>query len=243
MSKRLLILQCGSVMAEVASLHGEFGAWFSRALAGEGLDIHVAEVTTAPPPVPDGFDGILITGSLASAHASDPWILRLSQWIRRHAFEGRPMLGVCFGHQLLCHALGGRARRHPHGMEAGTRKVLLTEEGARDWLFDGCPGEFSCQQTHNDEVELLPPGAIPLAGNTHSIHQAFALGEGIRGVQFHPEIDVGLMQTIVECGIREGWAAEGSVGTIRATPFASRVLRIWAKRVKLIADSKPLSGA
>ena len=71
------------------------------------------------------------------------------------------MLGVCFGHQLLCHALGGRARRNPHGMELGTRRVLLTEEGTLDRLFDGCPGEFFCKQTHNDEVELLPPWAVP----------------------------------------------------------------------------------
>lgn len=231
MSKRLLILECGLVMREVAARHGEFGAWFIRALEGEALEVVVAEVTAAPPPNPAAFDGVLITGSLASAHAAEPWIVRLSQWIRRHAFDGRPMLGVCFGHQLLAHALGGKARRNPRGMELGTRPVKLTEEGARDWLFDECPGEFYCQQTHTDEVELLPPLAVPLAGNMHSIHQALALGEGIRGVQFHPEMDAALLRSVIERGIKEGWAKPPHLDGIRESPRAARVLHNFAQHI------------
>jgi len=234
MSKRLLILQCGSVMSEVIAKHGDFGEWFTRAMAGQGLEFHVTDAMAALLPEPLEFKGILITGSLASAYSDEPWILRLAGWIRRHALGGVPVLGVCFGHQILARAIGGRVRRMPGGMELGTREVRLTEAGKKDWLFNDVPDALACQQTHNDEVEIPPPDATVLAVNGHCPVQAFGLGRHIRGVQFHPEINAAVMRSCLECGIRAGWAAQAHVDTIGETPSAAKILLNFAAAVRKV---------
>ena len=232
MSKRLLILQCGSVMSEVIAKHGDFGEWFTRAMAGQGLEFHVTDAMAALLPEPLEFKGILITGSLASAYSDEPWILRLAGWIRRHALGGVPVLGVCFGHQILARAIGGRVRRMPGGMELGTREVRLTDAGKTDWLFNGVPDVFACQQTHNDEVEIPPPNATILAFNAHCPVQAFAIGRHIRGVQFHPEISTAMMRSCLGCGIRAGWAHQADLDSIAEAPMADRVLSNFAAAVR-----------
>ena len=222
-------------MPEIAARHGDFDAWFLRAFEKTGLSCRVANVAQEPPPEARGAGGILITGSLASAYADEPWILRLVDWIRSASSHDIPTLGVCFGHQVLARALGGKARRNPAGREVGTPEVRLTPEGTRDWLFDGVPERFSAQLTHDDDVEVLPPGALLLAANDHTSVQAFALGDHLRGVQFHPEIDPSIMEAIVGYKVSAGILTEAALPTrlpIRPTPEAARVLSNFADRVK-----------
>lgn len=222
-------------MPEVAARHGDFDAWFLRALEPLGLECRVVNVAAEAPPEARGAVGILLTGSLASAYADEPWILRLSDWVRAAAPLGVPMLGVCFGHQLLARALGGRARRNPAGREVGTPAVRLTPKGAEDWLFEGVPERFPAQLTHDDDVEVLPPGAVRLAFNDHTPVQAFGLGDHLRGVQFHPEIDAAIMEAIVGykagAGILPGGPSPKH-SPIRPSPEAARVLSNFAERVK-----------
>jgi GMP synthase (glutamine-hydrolysing) len=221
-------------MPEVAARHGDFDAWFLRALGGEGLECRVTEVTRQAPPDPEGAAGILVTGSLASAYADEPWIVRLAEWLRAASTLGVPVLGVCFGHQILARALGGRVRRHPEGREVGTPEVFLTPEGREDWLFRGVPERFPASLTHDDEVEALPPGAVRLAFNGHTAVQAFGFGEHCRGVQFHPEIDAAIMGSILSYKAGAGLlpAEAAAEEAVRATPEAARVLANFAARVR-----------
>jgi GMP synthase (glutamine-hydrolysing) len=119
--------------------------------------------------------------------APEPWSLGLCEYVRGAVERGVPVLGVCFGHQLLAHAFGGRVHRHPRGREAGTVEVELTDAGVSDPLFAGVPRRLRVNTTHGDEVAVLPEGGMVLARNAWSAVQAFALGSLVRGVQFHPE--------------------------------------------------------
>jgi GMP synthase (glutamine-hydrolysing) len=129
------------------------------------------------------FDGVVVTGSRSSVYWDETWIPALTDWIADAADAGLPILGVCYGHQALAEALGGRVA----GMddyEIGYRTVR--HHG--DELFAGIDERFTVFTTHSDTVAELPPGAELLAENDYGVH-AFRKGH-CWGVQFHPEYDL-----------------------------------------------------
>ncbi len=229
--KRILIVQAGSTEPALRARFGDFPAWFSRHLAGVA-DLAVARADESTLPAVEGLEGVLVTGSPKSVTAPEPWMEPLAAWLL-DAARRIPVLGVCFGHQLLAAALGGRVERNPRGREAGTTEVRLTDAGRADPLFSGMPARFAAQQTHEDHVSRLPEGAVLLAGNAHSPVQAFAHGRNIRCVQFHPEMDAArsralaaVRRELLDRTSPGGFAAV--LGSIRETPDAARILRHWA---------------
>jgi GMP synthase (glutamine-hydrolysing) len=158
---------------------------------------------------------------------------RLGRWLLA-ASHSVPVLGVCFGHQLLAHALGGAVERHPRGPEVGTVGVELTGAGRRDPLFAGLDSPLAVQASHEDHVAVAPPGAVILALNEHDPVQAFAHGPRLRGVQFHPEFDLERARALCEDerpaldALRPGFA-DAAIASLRATPGAERVLANWVR--------------
>src|SRR5438067_2587337 len=202
---RLLIVQTGTT-----HLHGDYPAWFSRALGVESpvVRAHQGE------PLQAGLDrvrpqGIIVTGSPLSVTERAPWMLQLGGDLLRVASGGTPVLGVCFGHQLLAKAAGGEVIQNPRGREIGTVSVQLTEAGKRDPLFAWAGGsaEIEVQATHTDAVDPLPPGAVLLASNENCAAQAYRLSETVAGVQFHPELWPEAMRDLI-LSRREKLAAE-----------------------------------
>ncbi len=198
MSTRIGILKTGSTFAEMIVRFGDYDAWFERTLVGTGVETRTWDVVSAAPPPPDAADGWIVTGSRASLREPEPWSDRLLDWIRQAAAEEAPLLGVCYGHQAVCAALGGRVERSAAGWEMGTAEVELTEAGRADPLFAGFPPRFAVQTTHEDHVETLPPEAVVLARNAHAPVQAVAVGSSVRGVQFHPEVTRDIARDFVE---------------------------------------------
>ncbi len=129
------------------------------------------------------YDGVVISGSQTSVYDDEPWTHELTAWARGAHRADVPMLGVCWGHQFLAQALGGRVVDMGE-YELGYREV---ERVGDDPLFADVPTPFTAFQTHSDRVAELPPGAVELARNDHGV-QAFRLGSTY-GVQFHPEYD------------------------------------------------------
>ncbi|MCA9449731.1 MAG: type 1 glutamine amidotransferase, partial [Candidatus Omnitrophica bacterium] len=140
------------------------------------------------PPL-DDYDGLIITGSPSSAYDPDEWISRLSDLILDAVDRKLPTLGVCFGHQLIAQALGGKVEPNKKGWEIGDPEVKLTPEGREDPLFEGIPDSFRAIQSHKDIVTEMPAGSRLLASNDLCPIQAFGLGDYLRAVQFHPEMD------------------------------------------------------
>jgi GMP synthase (glutamine-hydrolysing) len=154
---------------------------FRREVAADLVEFDVNDGS-----LPDGFDfdGVVVTGSRVSVYWDEEWIPPLVDYVAAAADRGLPVLGVCYGHQVLAEALGGRV----DGMgeyEIGYRSV---ERVADDPLFRGIDEEFTVFTTHQDAVVDLPPGADLLAENEYGVH-AFRKGHCL-GVQFHPEYDV-----------------------------------------------------
>lgn len=136
--------------------------------------------------VPDtfDFDGFVVTGSRASVYWDEPWIADLLSWTEDAVERGLPALGVCFGHQVLAEALGGRVEAMDE-YEIGYRDVRHTGDSR---LFSGVPETFTVFTTHQDAVAELPPGARQIAENDYGIH-GFERGD-VFAVQFHPEYDL-----------------------------------------------------
>ena len=139
-----------------------------------------------PPPMAAAawqFDGVVISGSQTSVYDDYDWIHEATAWVRRVHRAGIPVLGICWGHQLLAQALGGRV------VDMGTHELgyeQIVRLGA-DPLFEGIPATFTSFETHTDRVAELPSDAVALARNEYGI-QAFRL-DHTYGVQFHPEYD------------------------------------------------------
>jgi GMP synthase (glutamine-hydrolysing) len=229
--QRILIVRTGSPSPGARRRFGDFVDWFERLLSPE---VMVADAIHEDRyPTLDRVGGVLVTGSLASVTAPEPWMDRLGSWLLEVA-RSRPVLGVSFGHQLLARALGGAVERDPGGPEVGTRQVELTPEGRRDPLFSGLQSPLLVQASHEDHVAALPPGATLLARNGHSPVQAFAVGPNVRGVQFHPEFDAPRSRALCEeartslDSARPG-LADAALASIRETPGAERVLANWVR--------------
>ena len=129
------------------------------------------------------FDGVVISGSQTSVYDDRDWIHEATEWVRRVHRSDVPILGICWGHQFLAQALGGRVA-DMGAYELGYRRI---ERVGEDPLFEGVPEAFTSFETHSDRVVELPAGAATLARNDYGV-QAFRVGRTY-GVQFHPEYD------------------------------------------------------
>jgi GMP synthase (glutamine-hydrolysing) len=156
----------------------------TREIDAETTVYKASEGAIPPPPgSASAYDGVVISGSQTSVYDDRDWIHDLTSWIRDVHRAGVPVLGVCWGHQFLAQALGGRVVDMGE-YELGYRTVNRVRE---DPLFADIPNSFRAFETHSDRVLELPGGAVELARNDVGI-QAFRLGLTY-GVQFHPEYD------------------------------------------------------
>jgi len=208
MKRPLLIVKTGETLSSISPRRGDFEAWIGGALGLAEEDLEVVCVYRGEDlPEASDISGVVVTGSPAMVSAREPWSERTAAWLPQAMQAGRPVLGICYGHQLLAHGLGGEVGRNPRGREIGTVKVRL--EGAEDdALLGGLPAELVVHATHLESVLSLPEGAVRLAHNDADPHHAFRIGERTWGVQFHPEFDADVMRGYI-VGRRADLEAEG----------------------------------
>ncbi len=129
---RVVVLKTGTTYPDIRARFGDFDEWFLRGLSDE-LDITVANAEAGElPGNPEDWDGIVVTGSPAMVSDRAEWSENAGRWLVKAVRSEVPVLGVCYGHQLLAHALGGEAGYHPNGRETGTHEVELLPEAASD---------------------------------------------------------------------------------------------------------------
>jgi GMP synthase (glutamine-hydrolysing) len=224
----LLVLRAGDALPEVAAVHGEFADWIERAVGAVwegGWLVHDLRSSDRLPD-PESVAGIIITGSVCSVTERATWMLRAEAYIRDVIASECPLLGICFGHQLMAQALGGNVQKNPRGREIGT--VELTRIDA-DPLFDGLPPTMAINATHVDSAIALPRDAKVIATTALEAHAAVAFGPVARGVQFHPEIDGAVMQGYIRVRwpniVDEGLNAEAILEKATDTPESCELLR------------------
>ncbi len=136
----------------------------------------------------DGFDAVIIGGSKYGTYDKVPNMALLKKFIKKAVKKNLPMLGVCFGAQLIAQALGGKVVLDRKNQEFGTFIMELTKAGRHDPLFSKMLKNFRAQCAHHDRISRLPKGAINLARSRKCAVQAFRIsGTWIYGLQFHPE--------------------------------------------------------
>jgi GMP synthase (glutamine-hydrolysing) len=193
--KHILLYKTGETAPELVRDIGDYERWFARVLGdGVALEIHHA---FSEPRHHRFYDAMVITGSPRSLASPEPWMDDAAATVRRAAEVGVPVLGVCFGHQLIGYAFGGQVQRNPHGWEVGTVEIQLTDEGLGDPLFRGLHTRLRVNQSHQDVVTSLGE-ARRLAGGEHTSNQAIAIGAHVRGVQFHPEMDGAVVRRLIQ---------------------------------------------
>jgi GMP synthase (glutamine-hydrolysing) len=172
-------------LALLNSAEGDEGITATNRNFRRELDADLAEFVVSQGQFPPDFeyDGVVVTGSAASAYWDDEWIREAGEWVREAHDRGLPILGVCFGHQLLAAALGGTVE-DMDGYEIGYRDVEHDDSP----LFEGIGEQFTVFTTHGDAVTELPEEADLIAENDYGIH-GFRVGHAF-GVQFHPEYDI-----------------------------------------------------
>ncbi len=195
----IIIVQTGDPVAPVAEKRGGF-ADFIRESAGEVWfgtwmvhDVRAKE----PFPALEGASAFVITGSASSVTERAPWMLYAEGYVRAIVAAKIPLLGICFGHQLMGQALGGHVAKNPRGRELGTVAVERDPESDREALFAGLPRVFDANASHVDSVVRLPREARLLASTALEPNAAFAIGEHAWGVQFHPEFDADIVRGYV----------------------------------------------
>jgi len=193
-----LIIKAGEKLPSLDSVAGDYEDWMAEIL-GWGRDDYrsVAVYLGEKLPSLDAVKSIIITGAGAMVTDDFPWITESAEWLARAAESQHPILGICFGHQLLAHALGGTVGDNPHGLEVGTIPVHLTREASDDSLFRHMPVQFAANVSHMQSVIKLPDGARLLAYSKREPVHAFSYGELIWGIQFHPEFDAKIVKQYI----------------------------------------------
>ncbi|MGL6209327.1 MAG: type 1 glutamine amidotransferase [Paracoccaceae bacterium] len=185
---RIGILQTGLAPDTLSEVMGDYPDMFARLLDGHGFTFTTYRVVESqfPAAVTD-CDGWLITGSRHGVYEDHLWIPPLEDFIRATFAARVPMVGVCFGHQIIAQAMGGKVERYAGGWAVG----------ATDYDFQG--EKLTLNAWHRDQVTVAPPGAKVIATNDFCSNAALLYDDRALTVQAHPEFKPafvdGLMQT------------------------------------------------
>jgi len=184
---RIGILKCGQSPEVMREAKGDYDTMFERLLAGRGFDFdsyHV-EAMEFPRDVHEA-DGWLITGSRHGVYEDHAFIPLLEDFIRRAYAAAVPMVGVCFGHQIIAQALGGEVIKHPDGWAVG----------AQDYCFGGEPVMLNAW--HQDQVVRRPERAEVVGTSPFCENAALVYGDRAFTVQAHPEFDDAFIEGLIE---------------------------------------------
>ncbi|WP_036135012.1 glutamine amidotransferase [Luteimonas mephitis] len=234
--KPFLIVETGQPVASMRR-HGGFPHWIRSAAGlarGETATLDVEGGGALPSHA--GLAGVIVTGSGAMVTERRDWSERSAAWLGDAARAGVPVFGICYGHQLLAHALGGEVGDNPNGREMGTVAIDLLPDAASDPLFAGLPASFPAQATHLQSVLRAPEGATVLACSVHDACHAFRWGDTAWGVQFHPEFGTvhmrGYVQARADALAREGRCPKRLASEVAAAPHARSVLRRFVRHAR-----------
>ena len=185
--KTLGLLETDTLYTDLVADYRSYGTMFRRFFDSLGIHFEYRFYQVQQGELPasaDECDAWLITGSKAGVYDDLPWIAPLQEWIRNAHAQDKKLLGICFGHQLLAHTLGGHAARSPKGWGVGVHTTGIVHRPL--WLNDDL-SHLRLIYSHRDQVERLPAGARLLASSEFCAHAAFYIDQRVLAFQGHPE--------------------------------------------------------
>lgn len=234
--ERLLIVKLGSTYSWLSERIGDFDDWIVERTMGFKGEIDVVSPPSGEPlPPPEDVSGVLLTGSHSMVTARETWSEKTNAWIKGALERNTPILGICYGHQLLASAAGGVVGYNPRGREFGLAEVNLLPAAKDDPLFHRLPSRLPVHVCHAQSVLRPPEGSVILAANAHDPFHAFRIGSNAWGVQFHPEFPAAATRSYVEHHANdlraEGKDPEILLRSIRETPESASILTSFAELV------------
>ncbi|KAL0089725.1 class I glutamine amidotransferase-like protein [Phycomyces blakesleeanus] len=217
-SLHLALLVCDTPHPRVHEKYGDYKIMFPHvfSLAGgdeqkltwEPFDVREMSYPSLDDLSNGKYDGIVMTGSAASAYEDEPWILKLVEFVglmRTEPYLSKVrMVGICFGHQIMARACGGVCERNEKGWEFGLYAVKLTSEGKE--VFHTDKEVINISQVHRDHVSKLPSGFKTLATTApHTpIHSMLSDDKQCISIQGHPEFNRDTVRILIEARIESG---------------------------------------
>ncbi|MEL7106773.1 MAG: type 1 glutamine amidotransferase [Pseudomonadota bacterium] len=181
------ILQTGHFLNAQTGVNDDYDVLFHEMLAGHGFTFQTFNVVDMEfPGGAHDADGWLITGSPHGAYEDLPFIPPLEDLIRAIFAAGRPLVGICFGHQIVAQALGGRVEKFDGGWVAGHQ------------VYDFSGAEIALNAWHQDQVVAVPEGAQVLARSATCATAALLYGGQALTIQAHPEFDRNAMAALID---------------------------------------------
>ena len=192
---KLGILETGAPPAEIVGRYGSYPSMFRRLFGESAYEYAVYDVAAGQSP--SGVDACgawLVTGSSAGTYDPEPWIAPLEDFLR--AAKGQaPLVGICFGHQIMAQAFGGKVIKSPKGWGLGLQRYRLAE--SLPWMDSGEP--IAVPGSHQDQVVEAPPGARVIGGNEFCEFGMLDYGEGRAvSLQLHPEFEPDYAKALIE---------------------------------------------
>ncbi|KAI4299176.1 hypothetical protein L6164_032659 [Bauhinia variegata] len=199
--KKFAVLLCAEDTEYVRKKYGGYFGVFVRMLAEEGETWDWYRVSSGEFPEDDelGFyDGFVITGSCSDAHGNDAWIHDLLAILKKLDSMKKKILGICFGHQILGRAVGGKVSRSSTGWDIGVRTVTLSSSSPLALSSLKLPSKLSIIECHRDEVRELPAKAEVIAWSDKTGVEMFRYGDHIMGIQGHPEYTKDILLHLID---------------------------------------------
>lgn len=180
------VLECDHVLDQFHDISGDYSDMFQGLLATATpqLQLHTYDVVAGDLPDPNRHPAWLITGSRWSVFDAEPWIADLLEFIRTVAAGTQRLVGICFGHQAIAHALGGATTRSDRGWGVGIHTTEITQ--SRDWMQPP-RDRLRLIMSHQDQVTAVPNTATVLARTEHCDVAMLEVGDRLLGIQGHPE--------------------------------------------------------